>query len=121
MVFQIYWTVSTTNKNSEYFLEPKTSDPSRYDERNGIAPYSFILFKRGPQMCLGKEYARLAILTFFHNAVKKFKWKPLLPYEKIVGNMIPTPQHGFPRALRLCRPRNYVVTSWPTLNSSKQA
>lgn len=93
---QIYWTVSTTNKDPEYFSEPEKFDPSRYDERNTLPPFTYVPFGSGPRMCPGKEYARLAILTFVHNVVKSFQWELVNPKEKIVGDMMPTPANGLP-------------------------
>ncbi|XP_059443683.1 beta-amyrin 28-monooxygenase-like [Corylus avellana] len=99
--WKVYWTVSSTNKNHDFFPEPEKFDPSRYDDANTFPPFTFVPFGGGARMCPGKEYARLAILTFVHNVVKRFKWEVILPNEQIIGDMMPTPQKGLP--IRLIR------------------
>ncbi|KAE8707623.1 Small nuclear ribonucleoprotein associated protein B [Hibiscus syriacus] len=96
LLMQIYWTVSTTNKNPEYFPEPQKFDPSRYDEGNKLPAFAFVPFGGGPRTCPGKEYARLAILTFVHNVVKRFEWEMVNPKEKILWRMMPTPANALP-------------------------
>ncbi|EXB75162.1 Cytochrome P450 [Morus notabilis] len=98
--WKVYWTVSTTNQNPEYFPEPEKFNPSRHDNANAFPPFTFVPFGGGPRMCPGKEYARLSILTFVHNIVKRFQWELVFPNEKIEGDMMPTPEKGLPIRLR---------------------
>ncbi|KAG8385160.1 hypothetical protein BUALT_Bualt03G0012900 [Buddleja alternifolia] len=94
--WKVYWTVTTTNMNPEYFKDPEKFNPSRYDEGEAPPPYTYVPFGGGPRMCPGKEYARLAMLAFIHNVVKDYKWEVIDPNEKVEGDMMPEPQKGLP-------------------------
>ncbi|KAJ4951738.1 hypothetical protein NE237_028570 [Protea cynaroides] len=91
----LYWSVNSTHMNPDYFLEPEKFDPSRF-QGNGPTPFAFIPFGGGPRMCPGKEYARLEILMFLHNVVKKFKWESAFPNEMLKVDPLPTPAEGLP-------------------------
>ncbi|KAL7211136.1 hypothetical protein ACSBR2_014088 [Camellia fascicularis] len=97
--WKVYWTINTTNKNSKYFRDPEKFDPSRYEGGEAPAPYTYVPFGGGPRLCPGKEYARLVVLTFIHNVVKKYKWEVLFPKEKVLGDMVPMPEKGVPICL----------------------
>lgn len=92
---QLYWSANSTHRNPECFPEPLKFDPTRF-EGKGPAPYTFVPFGGGPRMCPGKEYARLEILVFMHNIVKRFKWKKLVAEEKIIVDPMPMPAKGLP-------------------------
>ncbi|XP_058180282.1 beta-amyrin 28-monooxygenase-like [Rhododendron vialii] len=94
--WKVFWTVNTTQRNPEYFQEPNKFDPSRFMKSEEMPLYTYVPFGGGPRMCPGKEYARLAILTFVHYMVKKFKWELIEPNEKILGSMVPLPEKGLP-------------------------
>ncbi|KAA8528024.1 hypothetical protein F0562_035107 [Nyssa sinensis] len=94
--WKLYWTISSTNKNPEYFPNPEEFNPMRYDEDNTVVPYTYVPFGGGPRLCPGKDYARVVILTFLHNVVKKFKWEKMVLKEKIISDMNPMPAQGFP-------------------------
>ncbi|KAG5226208.1 beta-amyrin oxidase [Salix suchowensis] len=93
--WKLYWSASSTHRNPVYFPEPEKFDPARF-EGNGPAPYTFVPFGGGPRMCPGKEYARLEILVFMHNLVKRFTFEKLIQDEKIVVNPLPIPEKGLP-------------------------
>ncbi|WJX54124.1 beta-amyrin 28-monooxygenase [Trifolium repens] len=93
--WKLYWSANSTHKNPECFPMPEKFDPTRF-EGNGPAPYTFVPFGGGPRMCPGKEYARLEILIFMHNLVKRFKWEKLIPDEKIIVDPFPIPAKGLP-------------------------
>ncbi|XVF74918.1 hypothetical protein PTKIN_Ptkin13bG0148800 [Pterospermum kingtungense] len=98
--WKLYWSTHSTHRNPECFPEPEKFDPSRF-EGNGPAPYTFVPFGGGPRMCPGKEYARLEILVFMYNIMKRYKWEKILPHEKIIVDPMPMPAKGLPVRLLL--------------------
>lgn len=88
-----------THRDPSLFKDSNEFDPSRF-EGTGPVPYSYVPFGGGPRMCLGKEFARLEILIFLHNLVKKFRWDLANPGEKIIYDPIPTPVEGLPIRLQ---------------------
>ncbi|KAL5995038.1 hypothetical protein ACLOJK_025096 [Asimina triloba] len=97
--WKISWSPYTTSKSEEYFPEPQKFDPWRF-ERDSPIPYTFIPFGGGPRMCPGKEFARLEILVFLHNVVKRFKWEAIIPDEEIKLDMMPYLAQGLPLRLQ---------------------
>ncbi|KAH7571326.1 hypothetical protein JRO89_XS04G0023300 [Xanthoceras sorbifolium] len=95
MGWKLFWSAPSTHKNPECFKEPEKFDPTRF-EGNGPAPYTFVPFGGGPRMCPGKEYARLKILVFIHNVIKRFNWEKLIPDEKTIVDPTPNPAKGLP-------------------------
>ncbi|KDP42301.1 hypothetical protein JCGZ_01625 [Jatropha curcas] len=93
--WKVYWCANSTHKSGEYFPEPEKFDPSRF-EGDGPAPYTFVPFGGGPRMCPGKEYARLEILVFMHNLIKRFRFHKIFPDEKIIVDPMPMPAKGLP-------------------------
>lgn len=93
--WKLYWSTHSTHKNPECFPEPEKFEPSRF-EGNGPPPYTFVPFGGGPRICVGKEFARLEILVFMHNIVKRYQWEKLLPDEKIIVDPTPIPAKGLP-------------------------
>ncbi|KAL3850368.1 hypothetical protein ACJIZ3_012250 [Penstemon smallii] len=94
---KLYWNASWTHRDPSFFKDELKFDPSRF-EGTGPTPYTYVPFGGGPRMCLGKEFARLEVLIFLHNVVRKFRWDLKIPAgdEKIIYDPVPTPVEGLP-------------------------
>ncbi|XP_074268304.1 beta-amyrin 28-monooxygenase-like [Silene latifolia] len=93
--WKLYWNGHSTHRDPKCFQEPEKFDPTRF-EGSGPAPFTYVPFGGGPRMCPGKEYAKLEILVFMHNVVKRFKWEKVIPEEGIIVNPMPYPTKGLP-------------------------
>ncbi|EPS59491.1 hypothetical protein M569_15315, partial [Genlisea aurea] len=91
--WKLYWGAPSTHRDPDLFAECDRFDPSRF-EGSGPVPYSFVAFGGGPRMCLGKELARLEILIFLHNVVRRYEWRLKMGDERVVYDPMPTPIHG---------------------------
>ncbi|KAL5716543.1 beta-amyrin 28-monooxygenase [Ranunculus cassubicifolius] len=93
--FRVLWNAYSTHMDPKWFPEPKKFDPSRF-EGDGPAPYTWVAFGGGSQMCPGINYARCQILVFIHHIVRKFKWEKLLQDERTILDPLPQPEKGCP-------------------------
>ncbi|XP_009617512.1 beta-amyrin 28-monooxygenase-like [Nicotiana tomentosiformis] len=101
--WKFYWNTTLTSLDPEYFPNATSFDPSRF-EGAGPAPFSYIAFGGGPRMCIGKEFARLEMLVFLHIIVRKFRWKLVVPDERIIYDPMATPVEGLPISLQNHKP-----------------
>ncbi|KAK2978484.1 hypothetical protein RJ640_003238 [Escallonia rubra] len=92
--WKVLWTAYGTHYSEEYFREPTTFDPKRFEEP--VQPYSFIPFGGGPRLCAGNQLAKLNILLFVHYVVTRYNWSLLHPDEPITTDPLPLPSHGMP-------------------------
>lgn len=91
--WKLSWSTSSSHKDPAFFPDPDHFDASRF-EGAGPTPFSYAPFGGGPRMCLGQEFARLEILVFMHNIVKRFKWWLLIPNEKFLHDPMLKPSKG---------------------------
>lgn len=97
--WKLHWNTHTTHMDPTLFSNPEKFDASRF-EGEGPTPYSYVPFGGGPRMCLGQEFARLEILVFMHNIVKRFKWDLVIPDEKFKYDPMLEPENGLPIRLQ---------------------
>lgn len=92
--FQVLWTTYGTHYNEEYFKDPMSFNPSRFEE--GIPQYVFVPFGGGPRMCAGYQLAKVNILIFVHYVVTQYEWFLLHPDEPVTMDPLPFPSLGMP-------------------------
>ena len=92
------WTAHSSHMNPDYFPEPEKFDPSRF-EGSGPAPYTYVPFGGGVNICPGRNYAKLVTLVFTHNLVTRFRLEKVIPNEMMLFGSSPAPAHGLPLRL----------------------
>ena len=95
----MHWNIGSSHTDPTLFSNPEKFDPSRF-EAEGPTPFSYVPFGGGPRMCLGQEFARLEILVFIHNIVKRFKWDLVNPDEHFKYDPMLEPEKGLPVRLQ---------------------
>ena len=91
---QVLWTTYGTHYDDDYFQDPLSFNPSRFEEP--IPPYVFVPFGGGPRVCAGYQLAKLNILVFVHFIVTHYDWSLLYPDETITMDPLPFPSQGMP-------------------------
>ncbi|KAG2557323.1 hypothetical protein PVAP13_8NG220900 [Panicum virgatum] len=102
--WKVFAAQSITHLDSRFFNEPTKFDPSRFDKRSSITPYTFLPFGGGPRMCPGTEFSRVETMVAMHYLVTQFRWKLCYKDETYMKDPKPTPVFGLPVELELRRP-----------------
>ncbi|KAH7533746.1 hypothetical protein FEM48_Zijuj04G0164400 [Ziziphus jujuba var. spinosa] len=92
--WKVLWTAYGTHYDAEYFQDPLSFNPSRFEEP--VPPYVFLTFGGGPRLCVGYQLAKLNILIFVHYVVTCYDWSLIYPDETITMDPLPFPSHGMP-------------------------
>ncbi|GMN54898.1 hypothetical protein TIFTF001_024024 [Ficus carica] len=92
--WKVLWTAYGTHYSAEYFQDPLSFNPSRFEEP--VPPYVFLPFGGGPRVCAGYQLAKLTTLIFVHLVVTRYDWSLLYPDENITMDPLPFPSHGMP-------------------------
>lgn len=92
--FQMLWTTYGTHYNEEYFKDPMSFKPSRFEE--GIPQYAYVPFGGGPRVCAGYQLAKLNILILVHYVVTQYDWFLIHPNETVSMDPLPFPSLGMP-------------------------
>ncbi|CAM0151855.1 unnamed protein product [Urochloa decumbens] len=102
--WKVFAAQSITHLDSRFFKDPTKFDPSRFEKRSSIPPYSFMPFGGGPRMCPGTEFSRVETMVAMHYLVTQFRWKLCCNDETYKKDPKPSPVFGLPVELELRRP-----------------
>ncbi|WP_280399143.1 cytochrome P450 [Nocardia carnea] len=90
----IGYSIAAIHRNPEIFAEPDTFDPDRWPaSSSGTKCRSFVPFSMGNQMCIGNNFAWLAMQTTLHSLLSKWEFRPVVT-EKVPRAMGPIPGLG---------------------------
>jgi len=93
VIGQLFWHVGHSHMSPEFFLNPKTFDPSRFGG-TGPPPFTYVAFGGDPHSCIGSEYARTEMVVFLHHLVLNYEWSMVDPNEAIETDPFPIFQKG---------------------------
>ncbi|ERN15010.1 hypothetical protein AMTR_s00032p00231870 [Amborella trichopoda] len=94
MHVQVLWTTYGTHYDPQYFPNPESFDPNRFEE--AVRPYVYLPFGGGPRLCARFELAKMQILVFMHMMVTKYDWSLVYLHEPITIDPLPAPLYGMP-------------------------
>ncbi|KAF8711406.1 hypothetical protein HU200_029438 [Digitaria exilis] len=112
--WKVFAAQSITHLDSRFFNDPTKFDPTRFDNRSSIPPYSFLPFGGGPRMCPGTEFARVETMVAMHYLVTQFRWKLCFKEETYKKDPKLTPVFGLPVELEWRRPPS-AADAWNAL------
>lgn len=74
----IGYSIAAIHSNPHIFAEPNTFDPDRWSPSNsGSKCRSFVPFSMGNQMCIGNNFAWVALQTTLHSLLSKWEFQPV--------------------------------------------
>ncbi|WP_433623679.1 cytochrome P450 [Nocardia sp. CA-120079] len=72
----IGYSIAAIHRNPHIFAEPNTFDPDRWSPSNsGSKCRSFVPFSMGSQMCIGNNFAWVALQTTLHSLLSKWEFR----------------------------------------------
>lgn len=87
----IGYSIAAIHRNPHIFPEPNTFDPDRWSpSRSGSKCRSFVPFSMGNQMCIGNNYAWMALQTTLYSLLSKWEFQPVTT-KKLPRAMGPIP------------------------------
>nr|WP_147289076.1 cytochrome P450 [Nocardia mexicana] len=90
----IGYSIAAIHRNPHIFAEPNTFDPDRWSTSDsGSKCRSFVPFSMGNQMCLGNNYAWMALQTTLHSLLSTWEFQPIAT-KKLPRAMGPIPGLG---------------------------
>lgn len=70
----IFLPIYHIHRDARFFADPENFDPQRFsdDNKDSIAPGSYIPFGMGPRICIGSRFALMEVKLLLFNFLSKF-------------------------------------------------
>lgn len=100
---QIALSVYASMRLPDYWPDPDTFDPSRFEDpanRDAVHRYAFSPFGGGVHKCIGQYFAGMTVKTILHGMLRRFSWTVPAGYRvPLTWGTGPTPADDLPIAL----------------------
>jgi len=90
------------HRNTEYWEDPETFKPDRFDEesfreKNGLQSLAYLPFSSGPRICIGRHFAMMEMMVILCSILQKYKLRVNSHYKhKVAINLTMEPKGGLP-------------------------
>ncbi|MCV9388169.1 cytochrome P450 [Reichenbachiella ulvae] len=86
---QLMINIYQLHHNSDYWSDPETFRPERFEEGELKHKFQYLPFGAGPRFCIGNNFAMFEIMILLTQFVKIFRFSPITP-EKVEFNPLLT-------------------------------
>lgn len=101
---QVAINVYASMRLADWWPDPDTFDPSRFDDPAdalSVSRYAFAPFGGGAHKCIGQHFADMTVKTVMHHLLRRFEWTTPPGYRvPLTWGTGPTPADGLPLRLR---------------------
>lgn len=90
------------HRNTDYWDDPETFNPNRFDEESsrensGADSFAYQPFSSGPRVCIGRHFAMMEMMIILCSILQKYKLRVDPHYKhKVATNLTMEPKGGLP-------------------------